>query len=129
MRKIKLRRKLLIAVLVVVLALGYLGYKGFTSAATYYYSVDEFLARKSSFVNEIVRVSGTVAPGSIQQNGLTLRFDVADGQQSLPVVYEGAPPDTFKAGGDITIEGKLNSSGTFVAKTLMPKCPAKYVPV
>lgn len=129
MGKTKHRWKLLVAVLVIVLALGYLGYKGFTSAASYYYTVEEFTAQEGTFVNESVRVTGLVAPGSIEQKGLSLKFDVTDGQQSLPVVYEGAVPDSFKAGGEITIEGQLNSEGTFVAKTLMPKCPSKYAPV
>lgn len=123
-----MRPKFLIGGAVIVLALGYLGYQGFMASASYYYKVDEFLAQQSSLVDENVRISGVVTPGSVEQEGLKLNFAVTDGQQNLPVVYEGAVPDTFKAGREIVIEGQLNSEGIFVAKTLMPKCPSKYVP-
>lgn len=131
MKIIKFRRKVLIGAIVIAAALGYLGYQGFSSGASYYYTVDEFVAQQSSLVNEKTRLNGLVAPGSVEQAGLKLKFDVTNegGQIKVPVVYEGAVPDSFKAGGEITIEGNLNSSGVFVAQTLMPKCPSKYVPV
>ena len=106
---------------------------GFTGSATYYYEVGEFLTQESSAYGENVRVNGQVAPGSLEQEsvGGLLRFTIIDieGEESLPVVYQGVVPDTFKVGNNVVVEGNLDSSGIFQAHTLMPKCPSKYVPV
>ncbi|MDO8567524.1 MAG: cytochrome c maturation protein CcmE [Dehalococcoidales bacterium] len=122
------RRKFVIAVIIVVLALGYLGYKGFAASATYYYTVSEFIGQQGSFGDKNVRVSGTVADGTIEKQGSNLKFTITEGQKALTVVYKGVVPDSFKAGGEAVVEGKLNSAGTFEAKTLLAKCPSKYEP-
>jgi cytochrome c-type biogenesis protein CcmE len=59
-----------------------------------------------------------------------LRFTIVDleGDENLPVVYQGVVPDTFRVGNEVVIEGQLNSDGIFQADTLMPKCPSKYEP-
>jgi cytochrome c-type biogenesis protein CcmE len=79
-----------------------------------------------------VRVNGQVAPGSVEQEaqGTILRFTIVDveGEESLPVVYQGVVPDTFKVGNEIVIEGHLNSDGIFQANTILTKCPSRYVP-
>ena len=126
------RKKFLIGGIIVALAVGYLSYAAFTNSATYYYTVSELTEQGSSIYGENVRVNGQVIPGSIEQEsaGLTLRFSIADVERegSLPVVYQGVVPDTFKAGSDIVIEGQLSSDGIFKAHTLMPKCPSRYEP-
>ena len=102
-------------------------------SATYYYEVGELLAQGNSINNETVRVNGQVAPGSLEQEaaGSILRFTMVDieGDESLPVVYQGVVPDTFKVGNEVVVEGKLSSEGIFQAYTLMPTCPSKYVPI
>ena len=114
------------------LAIGYLGYMGFQSSATYYYTVSEFIKLGDATYGENIRVNGQVASGSVEQEsaGRTLKFTMIDvtGKDSLPVVYQGVVPDTFKVGNEVVIEGRLNSDGIFQAHTLMPKCPSKYVP-
>lgn len=121
------RWKFAVGALVIVLALGFLGYRAFIASASYYYEVGEFLAQQSNLGNEDVRIAGQVAPGSIEQKGLNLKFTITDGQQGIPVVYRGAVPDSFRTASDITVEGRLGPSGVFEARTLMPKCPSKYV--
>ena len=126
------RKKFLIGGIIVFLAIAYLGYTGFMGAATYYFEVDELLAQGNSIYGETVRVNGQVAPGSLEQEsaGSILKFTIIDieGEESLPVVYQGVVPDTFQVGGEVVAEGQLNSDGIFQASTLMPKCPSKYVP-
>ena len=126
------KKKFLIGGIIVFLAIGYLAYTGFASASTYYYEVSQYLALGSSVSGENVRVHGLVAPGSIDQEaqGRMIRFTMVDAEVegSLPVVYQGVVPDTFKADADVVVEGQLNSDGIFQAHTLMAKCPSKYVP-
>jgi len=127
------KKRFLIGGIIVFLAIGYLGYTGFMGAATYYYEVGELLQQGSSIYGETVRVNGQVAPGSVEQEsaGRILRFTMIDvgGEESLPVVYQGVVPDTFKVGNEVVVEGQLNSNGVFQAHTLMPTCPSRYVPV
>ena len=124
------KKKFLIGGLIVFLAIGYLGFLGFQSSATYYYTISELAEQGSAIYDENVRVKGQVAPGSVEQGatGNTLKFTVTEGGASLPVTYQGVVPDTFRVATEIVIEGQLNSTGIFQAHTLMPKCPSKYVP-
>ncbi len=124
-----LKKKFLIGGFIVFIAIGYLGYTGFMSSAAYYYTVSEFMSRQGSVSGQTVRLSGQVTPGSVvpEAGGSTLRFTITEEGSSLPVIYSGVIPDTFKAGSDVVIEGHLNSSGVFEAGTIMPKCASKYV--
>ncbi len=126
------RKRFLIGGAVVVLAIAYLGYISFMGSATYYYAVSELADLGSSVHGENVRVNGQVAAGSVEQDikERILRFTMIDieGKESLPVVYQGVVPDTFKTGNDVVVEGYLNSEGVFQANNILAKCPSKYVP-
>lgn len=126
------QRKLLIGGIIVLLAIGYLGYSAFAGTATCYYKVGEVIEQGSSIFGKNVRVNGQVVSGSVEQEstGGVLKFTITDidGQESLPVVYKGTVTRTFKADYEVVIEGYLGSDGIFQAHTLMPKCPSKYFP-
>jgi len=124
------RKKFLIGGVIVFLAIGYLAYMGFMGWATYSYTVGELKELGSSIQGNSVRVSGQVALGSVTQepDNITLQFTIVEDGESLPVVYQGVVPDTFKVGNDIVVEGHLNSNGIFQANTILVKCPSKYVP-
>lgn len=124
------KRKFLIGGVIIFLAIGYLGYSGFIASATYYYTVSEFAQPENRVVNENIRISGEVAPGSIEKEraGLIIRFTIEEGGHSLPVFYEGVVPDTFKEGAEVVIEGYLDSENVFQAHTVLVKCPSKYEP-
>jgi len=124
------KKKFLIGGIILFIALGYLGYTGFVSSATYYYEVSEFLEQESTLYDQNVRVNGTVVPGSIKQEGLVLRFTIKDVEQeaTLPIIYHGAVPDTFKADNDVVVEGKYTTEGIFEADTILTKCASKYAP-
>ncbi|MFQ5997451.1 MAG: cytochrome c maturation protein CcmE [Dehalococcoidales bacterium] len=124
------KKKFLVGGIIISLAIGYLAYVGFESSATYYYTVSELTGQENSIYGENIRVKGQVVPGSVEQEtaGRELRFTIIDGEESLPVVYQGVVPDTFRVGTEVVVEGQLNPVGIFQAHTLMPKCPSKYVP-
>ena len=126
------KKRFLIGGIIVFLAIGYLGYTGFQSSATYYYTVSEFMEQGDSIYGENIRVNGQVASGSVEQEsaGRILRFTIIDveGEGSLPVVYQGVVPDSFKVGNEVVAEGHLNSNGVFQANTILTKCPSRYVP-
>ncbi|HJX12791.1 MAG TPA: cytochrome c maturation protein CcmE [Dehalococcoidales bacterium] len=123
-------RKFLIGGIIVVAAIGYLSFMGLSSAATYYYEVNEVLAQADSLQGENVRVHGSVEAGSIvsEAQNTRLKFTLKDYETegSLPVVYAGVVPDTFKDDAEVVVEGRLEAGGVFRAHTLLAKCPSKY---
>ncbi|TAK32636.1 MAG: cytochrome c maturation protein CcmE [Chloroflexota bacterium] len=127
------RKKFLIGSLVVVLGIAYLVYSGIQSTMMYYLTPSELLAQGPAAYGEQLRLSGLVKPDSVQSEPktMTLRFTVMDEKApgtTMPVVYKGVVPDSFKPDAEVVLEGKLSSEGVFEANTLLAKCPTKYVP-
>ena len=126
------KKRFLIGGIIIFLAIGYLGFMGFRGSATYYYTVSELMEQGGSIYGENVRVTGQVAPGSVEQDSgsLVLRFTIVDveGEKSLPVVYQGVVPDAFRVGNDVVVDGHLNSAGIFQTNNILVKCPSKYIP-
>jgi len=84
----------------------------------------------SATPNTNYEMTGTVVPGSVHQNGGSLRFHVADHEgeaAGVPVSYTGAVPDPFRGGRQIVLNGEMKH-GTFVGQpnTLITKCPSKF---
>jgi cytochrome c-type biogenesis protein CcmE len=76
-----------------------------------------------------IRLGGLVKDGSLVRNdGLRIRFEVTDGKNQIPVTYKGIVPDLFREGQGVVAEGELNSSGVFVADTILAKHDATYMP-
>lgn len=110
--------------------LGYLLFSGFSQNSVYFLEVSEALAMTPDELGS-ARLFGTVKAGGIERHeeGLGVTFvleDANDKNLVLPVVYSGAVPDTFKAGAEVIVEGNLDSTKSFQARTLMTKCPSKY---
>ncbi len=122
-----MKKKFIIGGVILVIILIFLVYTGLKGAPTY--TLSEFLNLGTKTSGELVRVQGIVESGSIVQKTaqLSLTFTMVGEGASLPVAYQGTVPDTFKAGADVVVEGKLDPAGVFQATTLMPKCPSKYL--
>jgi cytochrome c-type biogenesis protein CcmE len=75
------------------------------------------------------RLGGLVQKGSlVRGDQLKVRFEVTDGNATLPVVYQGILPDLFREGQGVISEGALNSSGVFQADTVLAKHDETYMP-
>jgi cytochrome c-type biogenesis protein CcmE len=128
------KKKFIIGGLVILIAIGILGFKGFQSFATYYYSVSEVASKGATLQNQTIRLAGQVAPGSVVRNDSTgmMQFQLLDpanaSAQAVGVSYKGGVPDGFKEGNDAVVEGTLTSMKTFDATQIIVKCPSKYVP-
>ncbi len=74
------------------------------------------------------QLTGTVMPGYSREGGV-LRFRVREraGRASVPVRYQGAVPDPFRAGREVIVKVKREGQG-FVAErdSLITKCPSKF---
>lgn len=96
----------------------------------YYLRVDELLAKGPEVYGQKVRVTGIVLDGTIdyRPKDLLLTFELAGEKRTLPVWYNGVVPDTFAAGREGVVEGRLGEDGVFVAELIMVKCPSRYEP-
>lgn len=126
------RKKFLIAGLVLVLAMGFIAYRGFASSATYYMTISELKAKGDYAPQERLRVKGQVDPLSVKTTmdtqGQTLKFTIVDGELSLPVFYRGVVPDTFRPDNEVMVEGKYDPQGIFQADSILTQCPSRYTP-
>jgi len=124
------KKKFIIGGLILAAALVFLGYIGFMGSVTYYYEVSELLEKADTLSSQTIRVSGNVAD-DVDRQGLDMSFtilDLSNNGDSLPVVYSGAVPDTFKVGNQVVVEGEY-TAGVFEADTIIVKCGSKYEPV
>lgn len=76
-----------------------------------------------------IRLGGLVKDGTVVHgNNLTVRFEVTDGRQDIPVSYQGALPDLFREGQGVIAEGALDAAGTFKADSILAKHDETYMP-
>ena len=125
----RVSRKIVITVVLIVVGFAVLFSIGLKGSLVYYLTVSEFMdPGRRTDLGENFRVNGNVLPGSIErhQGKPGARFILTDGSKQLPVLYNKEVPDTFVDGAEAVVEGSLGADGTFVAATLLAKCPSKY---
>jgi len=121
------KRKLILITVLAMSVIGYLVYAGVRDTMVYYLTVSELVQQGLQSSNGGVRVGGKVLEGSIiwDPKDLRLRFIMRDDRATLPVVYQGVVPDSFKQGRKVIIEG-IYADGLFTASQIMPTCPSRY---
>jgi cytochrome c-type biogenesis protein CcmE len=76
-----------------------------------------------------IRLGGLVKPGSLTRgDNLQVRFEVTDGNKSVPVTYVGILPDLFREGQGVVTEGALDNGGLFKADSVLAKHDENYMP-
>jgi cytochrome c-type biogenesis protein CcmE len=120
--------RLLIVAAVLLAAVGFLVFNALGSSMAYFQTVGELKESGKGLNGEQVRVGGNVEPGSIENESLSdeLRFTITDGTHTMPVVYHEVVPDIFAEDVEVVAEGTIGPDGTFVATTLLTKCPSRF---
>ena len=76
-----------------------------------------------------IRLGGLVKEGTlVRGDNLQVRFEVTDGNKSVPVSDTGILPDLFREGQGVVTEGALNTAGTFKADSVLAKHDETYMP-
>jgi cytochrome c-type biogenesis protein CcmE len=57
-----------------------------------------------------------------------VKFEITDGNVSVPVAYQGILPDLFREGQGVISEGSLDAGGVFRADTVLAKHDETYMP-
>jgi len=77
------------------------------------------------------RIGGMVKDGSLQRDGVNVRFVVPDMVNEVPVAYSGILPDLFREGKGVVAQGKLDASSStplFKASEVLAKHDENYMP-
>ena len=123
------RMWLLMAGVVFVMVLGYLGFVAFQSASAYYLTVGELTAKGADAYDKNLRVNGTLVPSSFERDssGTLIHFSLTDGEETISAVHDGVVPDLFfNEHSEILLEGTYGPEGLFDAEAIIVKCPSKY---
>lgn len=116
------------AAAVIVAIFAWLLFGGLEKNVVFFLTPQEVLAKGTSVVGVPVRLGGQVKPGSVKWDAQTLdlRFTVTDGAREMQVHSTGAPPQMFRDGMGVVVEGRVGAGGVFEATGLMVKHSNEY---
>lgn len=121
--------------IVFVLLAGAVGFlligSGAGEAFVYSKLVHEVVDNPSQFAGREIRVEGDLRQGSVQfrEDPCEWRFVLTKEGREMPVRFpQCVVPDTFRDdyGISVTVQGQIDSNGTFHADQVVPRCPSKY---
>ena len=98
--------------------------------SVYFYTPKELLEKRAELLSKEIRVGGMVKVKSVdwRPKNLDLKFTLTDLKGSEIVVsYKGAPPDMFKEGSGVVVEGSFSHIGeNLLARNLFVKHSEEY---
>ena len=120
------RRRLWAAGAVVVAALGFLVFQGLGNATMYFRTADEAVAQRTSIGDDRFRIQGAVVDGTVSQVDEDVTFRIESKGVQVPVVHRGDPPELFKPGIPVVLEGRFEGDG-FESDRILVKHSETYV--
>jgi len=124
------RTRWIIGGTIILIAAILVGFLQFGENVVYFYTPSEAQAKAADLSNSTIRLGGMVMPGSVkwQAENLDLRFTVSDLKgHEISVAHRGTPPDMFKEGQGVVVEGRLSNDGKAIqSKKLMVKHSEEY---
>jgi len=102
--------------------------QAFNSNMVFFYSPSQVHAGEI-VSDRTFRLGGVVEEGSVvrEDDGLTVNFIVTDTAKTVAVKYVGILPDLFREGQGVVTQGRLDSSGMFMAKEVLAKHDETYM--
>jgi cytochrome c-type biogenesis protein CcmE len=120
----------LAAITVAVMATIYLviAFGGIGRNIVYYWGPTQVEAAGPKAVNAAIRLGGMVADGSIVRGDgpSALEFDVVDAGARVHVKSHGVPPQLFRAGIGVVVEGTMTRQGYFEGDRLLVSHSNEY---
>ena len=113
---------------VIVLGIAYVVSGQIGDNLVYFLTPGELLAQGTEVVDKPVRLGGQVKPGTVawDAQALDLRFVLQDADGEVEVHAENAPPQMFREGIGVVVEGKYTAGGVFESTNLMVKHSNEY---
>jgi cytochrome c-type biogenesis protein CcmE len=119
------RRRQIGAGLVIAGALAFLLVEGLNNATVYFKTADQAVADRVALGSRQFRIEGTVEP-NVRQVGTTTAFSIIANGVTVPVVDTGQPPQLFKPGIPVVLEGHWQGQ-MYASDQIMVKHSASYV--
>lgn len=111
---------LLIALGVAAVGFAVIAGSGISRNLVYYWSPTDITHAGDKAYGATIRLGGLVAPGSVRMgNGSLLDFDVTDRNTTIHVKSSGVPPQMFREGIGVVVEGTMTRGGYFQSDRLM----------
>lgn len=123
-----------IAILIAGSALGFIAFGNLGKNLVYYWSPGEMISKGDQAYHATVRLGGIVQAGSLKwddgQGRLNFRVadDLAPGAASVPVISTEVPPQMFREGIGVVVEGTFDKGGVFTSNRLMVNHSNEYRP-
>lgn len=125
MRRIQLRWW--IATIVCLGAVGWLLGVALTSNIEYFRTASEAVSNRAHDADHTLRLAGAVVPGTVRPVTGGVDFDVTDGHATVIVHHQGDPPELFKPGAPVVVEGHW-ARNVFDSDRILIKHGAEYAP-
>jgi cytochrome c-type biogenesis protein CcmE len=124
------KRGIIAGIVIIAGVFGYLIYGGLDKNIVYFLTPQELLAKGTKGVDVPVRLGGQIKPGSVKWDdaSLDLRFTITDGKSDIAVHSKGAPPQMFRDGMGVVVEGRYRPDGVFNCTNLLVKHSNEYRP-
>jgi cytochrome c-type biogenesis protein CcmE len=123
-----IKTTVVIGLVAVLAGFGYLAWGGLGDNLVYFLTPTELAERGDDALDTPIRLGGMVAPGTLEWNAeaLDLTFRLTDNAHTYDVHSSGAPPQMFREGIGVVVEGTLKDDGAFHATNLMVKHSNEY---
>jgi cytochrome c-type biogenesis protein CcmE len=95
-----------LALVAVLLGIGFVVFQGLGNATLYFHNVDEAVAQRDDLGTRSFRLQGLVRD-DVREEANTVRFTVTFNGADIAVVHRGDPPDLFRPGLPVVLEGHL----------------------
>ncbi len=113
-----------------VVAFGFIVVRGLGDAALFFYNADEAIERRDDLGESRFRLQGRVVPASVSESVsdegvISVEFLVAHNDAEVAVSHVGDPPNLFKDGIPVVLEGQWQGS-TFTSNRMLVKHEETY---
>ena len=123
------RRIALVASLLVAgAALAFVSFGNIGENLVYYWNPTQLVEAGDKSIGATIRLGGVVKGGTVdwQPDEEALAFVVSDGSEDVSVQCSGAPPQMFREGIGVVVEGTMTPGGIFKSSRLMVKHSNEY---
>ena len=116
------------AIAIACSALGIIAFGNIGENLVYFWDPSQVVAAGDKSIGATIRLGGVVEKGTVDWNpdANELEFIVTDGTETVEVHCSGAPPQMFREGIGVVVEGTMTKAGIFESDRLMVKHSNEY---